>query len=444
MRIANKRIAYQKSLTLKRGLKFPRIFYGWWNVVTGFIGLGLSYATFTVFAFGIFVAPLQAEFGWTRTEISFALTMTNIAIVIAAPCLGFIMDRIGVRRALIPSVIMMGLCVAAMSLLTSNIWYFYALFFLIPFLGAGTLPLSYSRVLIAWFSRRRGLALGISLSGFGVGAALWPIFAQALIEAYGWRMAYIVFAISVFGVSLPTAVLVLRNKPEDMGLNPDGLSAEEYAQESSAHPTPEPEFGLSAGEAAKTRSFWLIALSFLLIGIAITSILAHLVPILIDRGVAPQTAALSMTALGFSLVFGRIISGYLMDHFFAPYVTAFFLLIMALGVMLLATGVATSLVFVTAIAVGLATGSEISEIAYICSRYFGPKSFGQIYGIMFAAFQLGSAFGSPFLGIYFDAVGNYIGALWIIVAIVLVGTVLIALLGPYPDLSQHKNSKLSA
>ncbi len=425
---------------MKRSAKPAGIFYGWWNVAGGFVGLGLSYATFTVFAFGIFVAPLQAEFGWTRTEISFALTMTNLAIVIAAPSLGFVMDRIGVRRVLIPSLILMGFSVAAMSLLTSNIWHFYALFFLIPFLGAGTLPQSYSRVLIAWFSKRRGLALGISLSGFGVGAALWPFFAHALAEAYGWRMAYVVFATAVFGISLPSAILMLREKPEDMGLNPDGMSDEEYAQAERSRPVADSAFGLSSKEAAKTRSFWLIALSFLLIGVAITSILAHLVPILIDRGVAPKTAALSMTSLGFGLVFGRIISGYLMDHFFAPYVTAFFLLIMLLGVMILASGIANSLVFATAIAVGLATGSEISEIAYICSRYFGPKAFGQIYGIMFAAFQLGSAFGTPLMGAYFDAVGNYRGALWLLAGVVLLGTILIAMLGPYPDLSHQSRS----
>ncbi len=424
---------------MKRGAKPAGIFYGWWNVTGCFVGLGLSYATFTVFAFGIFVAPLQAEFEWTRTEISFALTMTNIAVVIAAPSLGFVMDRIGVRRALIPSLILMGFSVAAMSLLTGNIWYFYALFFLIPFLGAGTLPQSYSRILIAWFSKRRGLALGIALSGFGVGAALWPVFSQALIEAYGWRVAYIVFAISVFSVSLPTAILMLREKPEDMGLNPDGMSDEEYARAEQSSPVARPAFGLSSKEAAKTRSFWLIALSFLLIGVAITSMLAHLVPILIDRGIAPQTAALCMTSLGFGLVFGRIISGYLMDHFFAPYVTAFFLLILFLGIVILASGVANSLVFATAIAVGLATGSEISEIAYICSRYFGPKAFGQIYGIMFAAFQLGSAFGTPLMGAYFDAVGNYRGALWLVAGLVLVGTALIAMLGPYPDLSHQSN-----
>ena len=126
-----------------------------------------------------------------------------------------------------------------------------------------------------------------------------------------------------------------------------------------------------------------------------------------------------------------------MDYFFAPYVAAFFLLGLLGGIIILATGTAGALVFVAAICVGMATGSEISEIAYICSRYFGPRAFGLIYGLMFAAFQLGSMVGSPLMGLYYDRAGDYIGALWVVAAIVLVGTVLIVLLGPYPDKFQE-------
>lgn len=418
-----------------------KIFYGWWNVATGFVGMGLSYAMFTVFAWGTFVKPLQAEFGWGRGEMSFALTLTNIAVVIASPTLGFLIDKYGVRKALIPSIVLMGLTVASMTLLTANIWHFYVLFFLIPFLGAGTLPQSYSRVIIAWFARRRGIALGISLAGFGVGAALVPVFAQMMIHDYGWRSAYAAFAIAIFGLALPMAVFLLKEKPEDMGLRPDGDSEDMAEKIAASQPAVDPHIGLSGGEAARTTSYWLILISFLLVGIGITSVLAHLVPMLIDRGIAPHMAALSMTSLGIGLIFGRVIAGFLMDYFFAPYVTAFFLLLLIGGIVILAVGTTSNLVFVAAICVGLATGSEISEIAYICSRYFGPKAFGQIYGIMFAAFQFGSAFGAPLMGTYYDKVGNYIGALWFVAGMVLVGTILIAILSPYPNLSKSEATK---
>ena len=412
-----------------------KIFYGWWNVATGFVGMGLSYAMFTVFAWGTFVKPLQEEFGWGRGELSFALTLTNIGVVIASPTLGFIIDRFGVRKALIPSVVMMGVTVASMTLLTANIWHFYLLFFLIPVLGAGTLPQSYSRVIIAWFSRRRGIALGLSLAGFGVGAGLVPVFAQMMIENHGWRSAYAAFAIAIFGVALPMALFLLREKPEELGLKPDGDISETLGVADKA-PNIDHNLGLSAMQAAKTKSYWLVLMSFLLVGIGVTSILAHLVPMLTDRGIDHATAALCMTSLGIGLIFGRVIAGFLMDYFFAPYVTAFFLCILMCGLIILATGTSSNLVFVAAICVGLATGSEIGEIAYICSRYFGPKAFGQIYGIMFAAFQFGSAFGAPLMGTYHDKVGDYIGALWLVTGLVLIGTILILMLKPYPDLKK--------
>ena len=421
----------------------PGIFYGWWNVATGFVGMGLSYAMFTIFAFGVFVKPLADEFGWTRGELSFAITMTNFAVVLASPSLGFIIDRFGVRRVLILSVILMGLTVASMALLSASIWHFYALYFLIPFLGAGTLPQSYSRVLIAWFERRRGIALGISLSGFGVGAMLVPVVAQLMIDNYGWRMAYAGFGAAVLALALPMAVFVLRESPAEMGLKPDGAPARNASDDNSvisvAHngdggnKSAPAVTGLTCREAARTRSFWLILVSFMLVGIGITSVIAHLVPMLTDRGVSPATAALYMSSLALGLIAGRLLAGFLMDYFFAPYVAACFLLGLLAGIVILASGAAGVPAFIAAVLVGMATGSEISEIAYICSRYFGPRAFGLIYGLMFSAFQLGSMAGSPLMGLYHDHAGNYAGALWVVAALVAVGTVLIALLGPYPD-----------
>ena len=395
--------------------------------------MGLSYAMFTIFAFGVFVKPLEDEFGWTRGELSFAVTMTNFAVVIASPCLGLIIDKFGVRRVLIPSVILMGLTVASMTLLSANLWHFYLLYFLIPLLGAGTLPQSYSRVLIAWFSRRRGIALGISLAGFGVGAMLVPVFAQMMIENHGWRLAYAGFAVAIFALALPMAVFVLKESPAEMGLKPDGDPPENTSMDDDPVPVDAAAAGLSCPQAARTHSFWLILVSFMLVGIGITSILAHLVPMLIDRGVTPAGAALCMSSLALGLIAGRVLAGYLMDYFFAPYVAACFLLGLLAGIVILATGTAGALVFVAAVCVGMATGSEISEIAYICSRYFGPRAFGLIYGLMFAAFQLGSMIGAPLMGLYYDRAGNYIGALWVVAGIVVIGTILIALLGPYPD-----------
>lgn len=420
--------------SLVTSIEQPRnqIFYGWWNVVASFIGLALSYAMFTVFVFGTFVAPLEAEFGWQRGPMSLALTIANISVVIASPLLGLVVDKIGVRRVMLVSIILLGVCVGSMSQMNGNIWFYYAMHFLIPLLGAGTLPLSYSRVMINWFAKKRGIALGISLSGFGVGATIMPAIAQFIVENWGWREAYLTFSFMVLFISLPLTYFLLRETPSEMGLHPDGENQE--LEKVDEVPATDANVGLTGSEAIRTRSYWLIFGSFALVGVGITSILAHLVPILIGRGISPSQAVICMSALGFGLIFGRILAGFLMDRYFAPYVAAVFLLGLLIGTIILAAGASGPIVFLAAILVGLATGSEISEIAYIVSRYFGPKAFGQIYGIMFAAFQLGSAAGAYAMGWYFDLAGNYINALWVVAGLVAAGILLIVMLGKYPDL----------
>jgi MFS family permease len=390
---------------------------GWLNVLVAFVGLALSYAMFTVFMFGTLVQPLQQEFGWSRAGMSFALTITNITVVFGSPLMGFLVDRLGVRRLLIPSIILMGAAVWSMSQLQGSLAWFYAGYLAITLFGLGTLPLSYSRVVIAWFERRRGLALGIALAGFGVGGALVPEISKSMIEGYGWRSAYQLFAALILLVSLPLVLFALREAPADAGAVTEQASA-----------------GMSNREAARTRDYWLVLVSFLLVGVGITSVLSHLVPMLLDRGMSLSSAARCMSTLAVALIFGRILAGFLMDHFFAPWVTAAFIVFgLAGGVILLALGATGGWAFLAAALVGLATGSEISEIAYIVGRYFGQLSFGQIYGIMFGAFQLGSAVSAPMMGYYFDNVGDYTGALWFVAGLALLGALLVAIMSPYPE-----------
>lgn len=382
-----------------------------------FVGLALSYAMFTVFMFGTLVQPLEQEFGWGRAAMSLALTITNITVVFGSPLMGYLVDRFGVKPLLVPSIILMGVAVWSMSLLPDSLAWFYAGYLAITLFGLGTLPLSYSRVVIAWFDKRRGLALGIALAGFGVGGALVPEISKIMIEGYGWRSAYQLFAALILLVSLPLALFVLREAPaERVGV-----------------PVP-PATGLRNREAARTRNYWLVLSSFLLVGVGITSVLSHLVPMLLDRGMSLSSAARCMSTLAVALIFGRITAGFLMDHFFAPWVTAGFIVFgLAGGVALLALGATGGWAFLAAALVGLATGSEISEIAFIVGRYFGQLSFGQIYGIMFGAFQLGSAVAAPIMGYYFDRVGDYTGALWCVAGLALVGALLVAVMSPYPE-----------
>lgn len=406
------------------------IYYGWLNVASSFVGLSLSYAMFTIFAFGTFVGPLQAEFGWLRGPMSLALTISNISVVIAAPLLGALVDRLGPRRVMVVSVALLAICVAAMSQLTGDIRHYYLMHALIPLLGAGTLPLVYSRIIVAWFEERRGLALGIALSGFGVGAAIVPALAHWTIAKLGWREAYLLFGVLILVVSLPLSAFVFREKPARRDeLRSSGVPEEDRNALADGEPR---WLGFTLAQAARTRAFWFLVVSIALIGVGITSIVAHLAPMLIGRGVPAGQAALAMSLLGLGLIVGRILSGWLMDRFFAPYVAAGFQLGMVVGLVILALDFSGPLAIFAGISVGLATGAEISEISYLVSRYFGTRAFGLINGILFSAFQLGSGVGAYAMGIYYDRVGDYLTALWVITGLVVISTWLIAVLGPYP------------
>ncbi|MFQ5659433.1 MAG: MFS transporter [Gammaproteobacteria bacterium] len=414
--------------------KTRSIFYGWWNVLCAFIGLALSHATIAIFSFGTFVKPLQAEFGWQRGEIAFALTVNNLTVLIVSPLLGILIDKIGVRKVLMPSLMLLAVIVATMTLLSGNIWHFYILYFLIPLFGAATLPHSYSRIIIAWFYRLRGMALGISLAGIGAGAAVIPVLMQSVINSHGWRTAYMVYALLVLLISLPLSYYLVRETPKEMGLKADGDHESTDRDKGQMASGAIKSIGLTLKQSIKTSTFWLMLGSFLLAGMVMSSMFVHLIPMLIDRGLDPSVAAYGAMALGVSLIVGRIASGFLMDHFFAPYIAAIFLSGMVVGMVIFATGTSGPMVFVAAALVGLASGSEMSEASYLISRYFGYLAFGRIYGVIFSAFQLGGAIGAPVLGIYQDKAGDYIGALWVLVAVGLVSTILIALLREYPQL----------
>lgn len=417
------------------------LYYGWWNVLCAFVGFALSHATIAVFSFGTFVAPLQAEFGWNRGEIAFALTVNNLTVMLVAPLLGVLIDRFGVRRILLPSLGLMSCAVGGMTLLTGNLFQFYAMYSLIPLLGMATLPHGYSRVIITWFQARRGLALGVALSGIGMGAAIMPVFIQALIESFGWRFAYGSFAVLVVTVSLPLSYFFLREKPSST----EGLAETRSTVNGPAsriQAGAETTAGVTLSAAAATPSFWLIFASILLAGGVMGSMFVHLVPLLMDSGLKPVEAAYGASLLGAALIVGRIASGYLMDRYFAPYVAACSLLGMAVGVTLLALDASHATLYLAAILVGLASGSEMSEIAYIISRYFGNRAFGRIYGVMLSAFQLGGAIGAPVLGIYQHRTGGYTGMLWALGAASVVAAVLMASLRRSQEFSV-KNHELA-
>ena len=212
-----------------------------------------------------------------------------------------------------------------------------------------------------------------------------------------------------------------------LGLWPDG----EPGGHTKATQPGSQEPGLSRREAWHTGSFWLIASAFFLMSVSVHGCLIHLVPMLTDRGVSAQSAALATSLLGGALLVGRVGAGYLLDRFFASYVAICFLCGAALGIFMLWSGVVGGLAFGAAILLGLGLGGETDFMPYLVSRYFGLRAFGEIYGYILATWGLGGVIGPLVMGMGFDTTGSYRLVLAGFVVATLAAAGVMSQLGPY-------------
>ena len=402
-----------------------KVFHGWWVVLVAGVGLSLSYGPIIVGTFGVFLKPLSQEFGWSRAGISLAFALANLVLSGALPLIGRVVDRLGARKVLLPSALIFGLGVMSFYFLSASLWHFYVLYLLLG-VSSGNTP-AYSKVISCWFDHKRGLALGLAMAGIGLGAFIMPPLAQALITGVGWRHAYVLLGLLVIGITIPVVGLFLQETPQRMRLLPDG---ETVIHTRAAKPSGQ-EPGLSCQEAWHTGAFWLMVSAFFLQSVGFHGYFIHLVPLLTDRGVSAQSAALVMSLGAVGGMLGRVGGGYLLDRCFAPYVAVCFFCGSALGLFILWSGAVGGLAFVAAFLGGLGVGAEFDIIAYMVSRYFGLRAFGEIYGYVFAAFTLGGVIGPPLMGIGFDSTGSYSPVLGGFVVTTLMAVGLMTQLGPY-------------
>ena len=404
----------------------PKFFYGWWIVAVSAIGLGLGYAPIIVYSFGVFIKPLTQELHSNRASISLAFTLANLLQSVSSPLAGRLADRFGARRVILLSSVIFALLLVSSHLLSPKLWNFYVFYGLLGFVGSGPAPIPYVKVISRWFDRRRGLALGLTMFGIGSGAILMPALAQRLIAMLGWRSTYMVIGLLVLVVSVPVVAFFLKESPEEMGLLPDGAIAARQAAE--RQNTRE---GLAWSDARRSKAFWLMVGAIFLVGASVHGCVVHLVPLLSDQGVSSNRVALATSLLGSALLIGRVGSGYLLDRFFAPRVALCLFGAAACGIALLRMGAASGLVLLAVFLIGLGMGSEVDIIAYLVSRYFGLRAFGEVYGYAFASYVLAGALGPWLMGLGFDRSGSYGSVLVGFFLATLLAVVLMTRLGPY-------------
>ena len=415
----------------------PQVFYGWFVVFTAGIGLFLGYAPVFVYSFSVFVKSLAQDLHSSRTSISFAFTLANIMQSVGAPLVGRLVDRFGARKVIVPSTVIFSLVLISFKYLSTSLWHLYVFFIVLGFIGTGTAPVPYGIVVSRWFDKRRGLALGLMMAGLSSGAIVMPSTAQQLITLFGWRSAYAIIGFVVLAVSFPVVGIFLKDSPEKMGVQPDGALDLHTGSEKRRD-----EQGVTWSVARRRGTFWLMASAFFLVGASVHGCVIHLVPMLTDHGISVERAALASSLLGVAVLIGRVLSGYLLDRFFGPHVAILLFAGVASGISLLWTGAGGGLTLLAAFLVGLGMGAEADIIAYLTSRYFGLRSFGEIYGYLFAAFTLAGALGPVLMGVGFDHLGSYRAPLLFFLVATLAATALLTRLGPYVYRAREHEVKL--
>lgn len=337
----------------------------------------MSYPPIIVYSFGVFLKALNQEFNLSRTEISFAFSLASLSAILCTPFVGRFVDRFGACKTITHSMLIFSLCLISLYFLLPNLWHLYIIYFVLGAAGTGTASIPYSNVISHWFNRKRGLALGLTMAGIGLGALTMPSFAHALITAAGCRATYLIFGFMVLVIAIPVIRIFLKDTPQQMKLLPDGEIPEQVSIEEQR----DMHYGMSSHDAMRTGIFWIIICSFFLTSVSIQGCLIHLAPILTDRGISAQSAVLATSVFGGATLLGRVGTGYLLDRFFAPYIAACLFTGTALGIVLFWSGADGVLAFTAAFLVGLGLGAETDIIPYMVSRYFGLKAFGKIYGL---------------------------------------------------------------
>lgn len=408
-------------MNLRRTLKNP-----WWVVFGSTLGLIVGNGPITLFTFGVFLKPIIATFGWNRGTVASAITVSQALGALATPFVGKLVDRWGVRRVTLPFIAVFALTTAAIALTPASPLVFILLYGICGLAGGGQQPLNYAKAISAWFESSRGLALGIAMAGVGIGTALDPQIVRVLINHFGWRGAYVGLGVLTFGLAFPAVAFFVREPDQESAADREHLTSAGYTHDLSGNAP-----GMAMGEALKGFRFWFLLVAVFLVAAAVNGTIAHVVPLLTDRGISAAVATSMLSVTGIALIGGRILSGFFLDRFFAPYVAACFFLLPLSGIGLLSSGAGGIIPLLGTVCLGLGIGSEIDIMAFLVSRYFGIRTFGEIYGWIMGVFVFASGLGPTIMGVCYDRTHSYNVALEGFAVSLALASLLISRLGPY-------------
>ena len=370
--------------------------------------------------FGIYIKPMEAEFGWSRGALSGVAAVSLLLLGAVGPVVGRLADRWGARFVMIAALVLLG-AGSIGTAFAQTLWHVYVTVGLLMALGAGGFAMTTgSTIVTRWFETRRGLAIGIAGGAMSAGQLVVIPLAMGLTLAYGWRASYLWLGVGLFVVVLPVLIGLIRNDPESHGLRPYGAtgpvrtSTEAAAMHRAGR--------VSVLEAARTSQFWLLMATFFVCGYTSNGmVLTHFVPHALEHNFTEIQASVALGVMGAMNVVGTVASGWICDRFGrrGPLATYYFLRGASLIFLLYVWNVPS--LHVWAAIFGLNYISTIPPTTTLTANIFGPYSVGELSGWIYFAHQAGSALGAALAGWVFEYTGSYAPAFLSAAVVAVVG-----------------------
>lgn len=391
-----------------KGRPNRRIFFGWFVLATLTFSLCMTFGTTA--SIGFFFKPLLNEFGWNRAELSGSISLAYFLIALLSPFIGHCLDRYGSRPVITSGITLIALGYMLLGL-TQSLWMVYLFYGIVVAVGAvSTSFVPSATCVMQWFHKKRGTAVGICNAGAPLGQLLVVPLSSFLILAVGWRWAFPIMGLILLATAFPLVLLIVRNKPEDMGLLPDGEVVREGAGDSASARTavrPNNLEHLTGREALRTTPFWLLACSFFTCGFTVMLFAVHFPSYVTDAGFDVNVAAVAVAAAGFCNVFGTLFSGWISDRIGRKNPLAVTYFIRGMSFLFFALWQNYLTLYIFAIATGFSWFATVPPTATLTREIYGPRNVGFLYGSISGIHQIGSAVGAFAGGYVFDLTGSY-------------------------------------
>ena len=377
----------------------PKFFYGW-VILLSCVLISFAYGFF--YNFGVFFRPLQAEFGWSRALTSTLSSVSTVTYCIAAVLVGWLTDKIGPKKVLIICAVLVGAGLA-LSGLARTLWQLYIFWAGMLAVGCGVIYSLPAATVQRWFVKRRGIVLGIYMSGIGLGTLILSLLCNYLISAYGWRNAFLISGVVGFAVLIIPAFFIYRT-PEERGLKPYG--AEETPAGQSPR-SPSAEHGLTTREALKSKAFWTAWGIHTLASIPLLIVMVHIVPHCIDMGISKTAAAGALGLIAAVAIAGRLLMGAIADKIGFKFGVGVSLALCAAMMLFLIPIRSVGMVYLFAIVFGIGYGGKSATLPGLVGYLMGTRSLPVLIGVIATAWGVAGIIGPPLGGYVFDVTHSY-------------------------------------